>query len=160
MAAKVSSRPRTVDIMSAMNVKSYQGSFGPSGPGMNARNLDTMGWLPGDRVFSTRVGVGSVELAALNVPNARGYLAAKLTDPANRTTTTPSSSATRMAGTSNSRRLTVAKLRLKSGESCCALIDQLAEPSACRPGSPECAARGRGPGDNATANESIGNLLP
>lgn len=74
------------DIMSAMGVHYFQGSFGRSdgplkyaaGPGLNAPNLNRLGWLPADRVVSWDGNAQTVTIAALNHPEANGYLMAKV----------------------------------------------------------------------------------
>jgi hypothetical protein len=91
------------DIMSALDVKAFQGRFGrpasdytlagltpppangyPSGPGVNAPNLDKLGWLDANRIVTWNGGSQSLTLAALNHPEAGGYFMAKvLFDPAN-----------------------------------------------------------------------------
>ncbi|MGY1711239.1 hypothetical protein ACI8AC_17200 [Geodermatophilus sp. SYSU D00758] len=70
------------DLMSAMNVWRFAGAFdrgvGPSsGPGLNAPNLLALGAVPPDRIWTPALG-GNPTLAALNHPEAAGYLAAVL----------------------------------------------------------------------------------
>jgi hypothetical protein len=71
------------DIMSAMNVNSDVGSpFSPRGPLLAAPNLDRIGWLDPDRVwtpaFASSSSVNQVDLASLGHPEVAGYLAAKI----------------------------------------------------------------------------------
>jgi hypothetical protein len=70
-----------LDIMSAMNVDSYDGGrFGQSGPLLCAANLDRMEWLPQDRVWSPREGgstVTDVDIVSLGHPEVSGYLCAR-----------------------------------------------------------------------------------
>jgi hypothetical protein len=70
------------DIMSAMtfgnNSPTFAGQFGASGPGLNALNLDKLGWLAADRVFTWGLTSQTVTLAALNHAEANGYLVAKV----------------------------------------------------------------------------------
>jgi hypothetical protein len=84
-----SANPDTVygdrwDIMSAMNVWRFPGSFDEgvvamSGPGLNAPNLARLGAVPASRIWTADIG-GNPTLAALNHPEATGYLMARL-DP-------------------------------------------------------------------------------
>jgi hypothetical protein len=66
------------DLMSFANVFTTGTSrFGNSGPGLNAYHLDRMGWIPRSRIYTfgrddARTKI--VTLAALNHPEARGYL--------------------------------------------------------------------------------------
>jgi hypothetical protein len=56
---------------------SYQGD---GGPGVNAVQLETAGWLPGNRVIdigTSACAQQTIQLAALNHPEAVGYLAAR-----------------------------------------------------------------------------------
>ncbi|MEI6782315.1 MAG: hypothetical protein WCQ21_15505 [Verrucomicrobiota bacterium] len=85
------------DIMSAMNVDAFHGGFGrpasdyaavglapppgdgyPSGPGLNAPNLDKFGWLAANRIAAWNGGSQTVTLAALNHPEAAGYFMCKV----------------------------------------------------------------------------------
>jgi WD40 repeat protein len=69
------------DIMSAMRVFTFKDSQGhPNGPGMNAWNLRKLGCIPNSRVFnmSGNSGTRTVTLAALNRPDAKGYLMASI----------------------------------------------------------------------------------
>ncbi len=70
------------DIMSAMTFggsnPTFTGLFGTSGPGLNAPNLDRLGWLPANRVLPWDNTSQTVTLAALNHPEAGGYLMAKV----------------------------------------------------------------------------------
>ena len=70
------------DLMSAMNVWRFAGAFDESadpnsGPGLNAPNLARLGAIPEDRVWTPARG-GNPTLAALNHPEATGYLMARL----------------------------------------------------------------------------------
>ena len=69
------------DIMSAMSVHDYSNSAYPvAGPGVNAPNLDYMGWLPNIATWtpaSVTGGNETIQLLALNQPEL-GYLAAKV----------------------------------------------------------------------------------
>jgi len=76
------------DIMSAMNfggaAPTYTIRFGPSGPGLNALNLDKLGWLAPNRVLTWNGSAQNLTLAALNHPEAPGFLTAKVPfDPGN-----------------------------------------------------------------------------
>jgi hypothetical protein len=68
--------------MSAMNFGGsnpmFEGLFGRSGPGLNAPNLDKLGWLAANRVLTWDGTSKTVTLAALNRPLAGGYLMAKV----------------------------------------------------------------------------------
>lgn len=74
------------DIMSAMAVYGYNGSFGSTGPGLNAPYLDKLGWIPHRRIYTLGQSGGTsrtLTLAALERPGAPGYLMAKIPfDPA------------------------------------------------------------------------------
>lgn len=81
-----SARPDVVygdrwDIMSAMRVFTFKDSQGhPNGPGMNAWNLRKLGCIPNSRVLSMagNSGTRTINLAALNRPEAKGYLMASI----------------------------------------------------------------------------------
>jgi len=81
-----SARPDVVygdrwDIMSAMRVFTFKDSQGhPNGPGMNAWNLRRLGCIPNSRVLSMtgNSGTRTINLAALNRPEAKGYLMASI----------------------------------------------------------------------------------
>jgi WD40 repeat protein len=81
-----SARPDAVygdrwDIMSAMRVFTFKDSQGHlNGPGMNAWNLRKLGCIPNSRVFnmSGNSGARTITLAALNRPEAKGYLMASI----------------------------------------------------------------------------------
>jgi hypothetical protein len=70
------------DIMSAMTFGNsnpvFEGALGTSGPGLNAPNLDKLGWLGGNRVSTWNAGHQNVQLAALNHPEAGVFLMAKV----------------------------------------------------------------------------------
>ena len=74
------------DIMSAMNVYSFQGSYGradapdkyAAGPGLIALNLEKKGWLPANRIVTWGPTSQTVTLAALNQPGTAGYFMAKV----------------------------------------------------------------------------------
>ena len=70
------------DIMSAMTFggsnPTFQGLFGTSGPGLNAPNLNRLGWLPANRILTWNGGSQTTLLAALNHPEAAGYFMAKV----------------------------------------------------------------------------------
>jgi len=70
------------DIMSAMTFggsnPTVTGLFGASGPGLNAPNLDRLGWLVANRVSTWDYTSETLTLAALNRPLATGYLMAKV----------------------------------------------------------------------------------
>lgn len=85
------------DMMSALNVYTFRGSFGrpatnyppvgltpppsdgyPSGPGLNAPNLDKLGWLAANRIATWGPASQTVTLAALNQPGTGGYFMAKV----------------------------------------------------------------------------------
>jgi hypothetical protein len=70
------------DVMSYANVLSAPTpSFGSGGPGLNAYHVDRMGWLPRSRILTFGAdGARSrtVRLAALNHPEAGGYLIARV----------------------------------------------------------------------------------
>jgi hypothetical protein len=70
------------DLMSAMNVWRFAGAFDESadpnsGPGLNAPNLARLGAIPEDRIWTPALG-GNPTIAALNHPEATGYLMARL----------------------------------------------------------------------------------
>ena len=76
------------DIMSAMTFAGFNptftGQFGQSGPGLNALNLEELGWLAANRVVTWDGTSETATLAALNHPLASGYLMAKVSfDAAN-----------------------------------------------------------------------------
>jgi hypothetical protein len=64
------------DIMSAMNVWSFNSPFGANGPGMNACILNRLGSIPGPRLWTTDGASRgeTIALAALNQPQSQGYL--------------------------------------------------------------------------------------
>lgn len=70
------------DIMSAQNFgnsdPTFVGRFGNTGPGLNALNLDKLGWLAGNRVSTWDGTSQTITLAALNHPEAGGYLMVKV----------------------------------------------------------------------------------
>ncbi len=70
------------DIMSAQNFgnsdPTFTGRFGASGPGLNAPNLDKLGWLAANRVFTWGRTSQTVTLAALNHAEANGFLTVKV----------------------------------------------------------------------------------
>jgi WD40 repeat protein len=69
------------DIMSAMRVFTVPDAFGrPTGPGMNACNLRRLGCIPSNRIWSpaSESGARTITLAALNRPEAKGYLMASI----------------------------------------------------------------------------------
>jgi len=74
------------DIMSAMSVHAFQGSYGSSnatykydaGPGLIALNLEKKGWLPANRIVTWGPASQTVTLAALNHPGTDGYFMAKV----------------------------------------------------------------------------------
>ena len=69
------------DIMSAMNVYTFNNSLGQgTGPGMNAFNLKQLGAITAPRIWTVANGRSSatVTLAALNRPEAGGYLMASV----------------------------------------------------------------------------------
>jgi len=77
------------DMMSAYNVFADprpEARFGNAGPSFNAHHVDEMGWLPRPRIFTVGADGGassSVTLAALNHPEASGFLIARVPfDPA------------------------------------------------------------------------------
>ena len=55
----------------------------PSGPGLNAPNLDKLGWLAANRVATWNGSSQTLTLAALNHPEAGGYFMAKVPLDAN-----------------------------------------------------------------------------
>jgi hypothetical protein len=74
----------TFDIMSAMNVHSFQDALNrKSGPTLNAMSRATLGWLQGSRIWSKKNQSWreSVVLAPLNRPELDGYLMAKFVAP-------------------------------------------------------------------------------
>jgi WD40 repeat protein len=81
-----SARPDVVygdrwDIMSAMRVYTFKDKFGrANGPGMNACNLRRLGCIPRNRIWSLagKSGTQTFTLAALNRPEARGFLMASI----------------------------------------------------------------------------------
>jgi len=70
------------DIMSAMTFgasdPTFAGVYPPSGPGLNAPNLERLGWLPENRILTWDHTSQVVGLAALNHPEAVGYFMAKV----------------------------------------------------------------------------------
>jgi hypothetical protein len=85
------------DIMSALAVHTFHGAYGrsptdyiiirldpppsegfPSGPGLNAPNLDKFGWLPANRITTWNNTSQTITLAALNHPEAGGYFMVKI----------------------------------------------------------------------------------
>lgn len=77
------------DMMSAYNVFADPrpgARFGNAGPGFNAHHIDEMGWLPRPRILTAGSDgqlTNSVTLAALNHPEASGFLIARVPfDPA------------------------------------------------------------------------------
>ena len=71
------------DIMSAMVVNGFPGTFGmstagdtTSGPGMNAANLDLMGWMPATKRWVWNGIPGSAMLSPLNAPEGAAPLVA------------------------------------------------------------------------------------
>jgi hypothetical protein len=70
------------DIMSAMtfgNINpTFVGAYGASGPGLNAHNLDTLGWLPSGRVTTWDGTCQNFPLVALNHPEVSGYFTVKV----------------------------------------------------------------------------------
>jgi len=91
-----SARPDVVygdrwDIMSAMRVFKFKDSMGClNGPGMNAWNLRRLGCIPNSRVcnMSGSSGTRTIALAALNHPEAKGFLMASIR-PAGRSKSEP-----------------------------------------------------------------------
>jgi hypothetical protein len=64
----------------------FQGDFSNSGPGLNAAYRDKLGWIPSNRISNLVAGNsfnGSITLAALDHPEANGYLMVKLLMNAN-----------------------------------------------------------------------------
>ncbi len=70
------------DIMSAMTFggsnPTFAGTYGPSGPGLNAPNLDKLGWMAANRILTWDYTSQNVTIAALNHPEAGGYFMVKL----------------------------------------------------------------------------------
>ncbi len=70
------------DIMSAENYgglnTTFTNTYGPAGPGLNAHNVDKLGWLPAARVATWNGSSQNFVLAALNRPAVGGYLVAKV----------------------------------------------------------------------------------
>jgi hypothetical protein len=71
------------DIMSAMNVyTTYHERFAERGPLLCAANLDRMGWLPPQRVWTmtggNSSGAGEFDLVSMSHPNIPGYMAAQV----------------------------------------------------------------------------------
>jgi hypothetical protein len=72
------------DMMSAYNVFADPrpgARFGNAGPGFNAPHVDEMGWLPRLRIFTAGAdgtSTRTITLAALNHPEAAGYLIARV----------------------------------------------------------------------------------
>jgi len=68
--------------MSAMtfgaDFPTFKGLFGASGPGLDAHNLDKLGWLPANRILTWDGQSQSLILAALNHPEAIGHLVVKV----------------------------------------------------------------------------------
>lgn len=84
-----SARPDVVygdpwDIMSAMRVYKFNDKFGHvNGPGMNAFNLRRLGCIPKGRILTLKgdSGTRTFTFAALNRPEAKGYLMASIPPP-------------------------------------------------------------------------------
>jgi hypothetical protein len=70
------------DIMSAETFgpddPTFTGTYGKSGPGLNALKLQELGWLPGNRKFTWTGNSQTMTVAALNHPEASGYLMCKV----------------------------------------------------------------------------------
>ena len=74
------------DIMSAMSVYRFQAIYGrdddlyrrSAGPGLDAPNLDKLGWMPANRVLTWDGTSETVTIAALNRPLVAGYLMVKV----------------------------------------------------------------------------------
>jgi hypothetical protein len=70
------------DIMSAQNFgnsnPTFPGTYGNSGPGLIAANLDKLGWMPADRILTWDGISETATLAALNLPLVPGYLMVKM----------------------------------------------------------------------------------
>jgi hypothetical protein len=68
------------DIMSALRVWTFKNKFGDNGPGMNACNLNRLGAIPASRIWRppSKSGSTTITLAALNRPDADGYLMASI----------------------------------------------------------------------------------
>jgi hypothetical protein len=77
------------DVMSAMTFGNqapyFAGPFGASGPGLNTPNLYTLDWIPSPRIWTYGVGPTAsypyretVTLAAVNHPEAKGYLMVRI----------------------------------------------------------------------------------
>lgn len=70
------------DIMSAMTFGNDSTTFsgiGTSGPGMCGPKLEKSGWMPANRVLNwDRTSSSTITLAALNQPQANGFLMAKV----------------------------------------------------------------------------------
>ena len=70
------------DIMSAMTFGNDRTTFsliGTSGPGMCGPKLEKSGWMPANRVLNwDRTSSSTITLAALNQPQANGFLMAKV----------------------------------------------------------------------------------
>jgi hypothetical protein len=68
------------DIMSAMRVSTFKDKYGrAAGPGMNACNLQRLGSISSSRIWTeSSAGTHTITLAALNRPEANGYLMASI----------------------------------------------------------------------------------
>jgi len=68
------------DIMSAMNVFSFQGRFGVTGPRLNVPNLERLNCIPSGRIWhpTSQSGSSTITLAALNYPEVEGFFMAKI----------------------------------------------------------------------------------
>ena len=70
------------DIMSAMTFGNsnpvFAGTYGNSGPGLTTLNLDKLGWLTADRISTWDGTSKTVTLAAVNHPEANGFLMTKV----------------------------------------------------------------------------------
>jgi hypothetical protein len=70
------------DIMSAMTFgnmnTTFTGSYGSTGPGLNAANLDQLGWVAANRIRTWTGLSEDVTLAALKSPFTSGYLMMKV----------------------------------------------------------------------------------
>ncbi|HEV3303730.1 MAG TPA: hypothetical protein VG055_29020 [Planctomycetaceae bacterium] len=79
------------DLMSAMRVYTFTDRFGRrTGPGLNACNLHQLGCIPRNRIWSPtgQFGTQTFTLAALNRPEANGYLMASIPPAAGSTSKT------------------------------------------------------------------------
>ena len=68
------------DVMSAANVWTFNDALGTNGPGLNAPNLDKLGCVPANRIWTPPQPDfdGIVRVAALNHPEAAGPLMIKV----------------------------------------------------------------------------------